>query len=64
MQQKQLNKMGYKIIAYPVTTMFSAINATKKALEYLKKTGETQSLLPDMISFEEYKKLVNLEKYI
>jgi len=62
--QKQLNKMGYKIIAYPVTTMFSAINATKKALEYLKKTGETQSLLPDMISFEEYKKLVNLEKYI
>lgn len=57
-----LEKMGYKMIAYPVTTLFSAVYAVENALKYLKDHGDTKSL--QMTNFAQYKKLVELEKYI
>ena len=60
--QKDLEQMGYKLIAYPVTTLFSALKSTQDALQTLRTTG-----LPaqqNMISFPDYKRLVELDKYI
>ena len=62
--RKQLEELRYKIIAYPVTTLFSAIKASQNSLKYLKENGETQLLIPNMIGFDEYKKLIKLEDYI
>lgn len=62
--KEELEQMGYKLIAHPVTTLFSAINATEQALQHLKDHGETEKLLPAMINFAKYKELVQLEKFI
>lgn len=60
--QKDLIEMGYKLIAHPVTTLFSALLASQHALEQLFQSGNTN---PDhMLSFPVYKQLVNLDKYI
>jgi len=60
--QKDLTEMGYKLIAHPVTTLFSALLASQQALEQLFQSGKTS---PDhMLSFPEYKHLVNLDTYI
>ena len=62
LSQKELTQMGYKLIAYPVTTLFSALKNTQNALNSLKETGiPSQS---NMITFPEYKNLVQLDKYI
>ncbi len=60
----ELEKMGYKLIAHPVTTLFSAVAASMRALEYLKTNGHTQGLAADMIDFPQYKELVELNKYL
>ena len=62
LDQEALEQMGYKLIAYPVTTLFSALKSTQDALQTLRATG-----LPaqqNMISFPDYKRLVELDKYI
>lgn len=58
----ELGNMGYKMIAYPVTTLFSAVFAVENALKHLKDTGDTKGL--KMTNFAQYKKLVELERYI
>lgn len=62
LSQKDLTQMGYKIIAYPVTTLFTALKATQVALENLLSTGIPSQ--ENMLSFPNYKKLVELDKYI
>lgn len=62
LSQKDLTQMGYKLIAYPVTTLFIALKATQVALENLLSTGIPSQ--ENMLSFPNYKKLVELDKYI
>lgn len=62
LSQKELTQMGYKLIAYPVTTLFTALKSTQTALNTLKNTGVPSQ--QNMISFSGYKNLVQLEKYI
>lgn len=60
--KKDLEEMGYKLIAHPVTTLFSALLASQQALEQLFQSGDTS---PDhMLSFSQYKQLVELDKYL
>jgi 2-methylisocitrate lyase-like PEP mutase family enzyme len=58
----QLEKMGYKMIAYPVTTLFSAVMAVEISLKYLKNHGHTRGL--PMISFSDYQKLVGINQFL
>ena len=60
--KKELENMGYKLISYPVTTLFSALLASQRALLRLHQTGRTDPA--SMLSFPEYKQLVELDKYI
>lgn len=63
LSKNDLEKMGYKLIAYPVTTLFSGLKAAAEALRYLKTNGSTLGWEKNMIGFAEYKDLVELEKY-
>jgi len=56
-------EMGYKIISYPVTALFSSVFAIKNALEELKVHGNDEGLLSQMVTFEEYFKVVDADKY-
>lgn len=62
LSQNELENLGYKLIAYPVTTLFTALKSVEIALQNLYQTGIPSE--KDMISFKQYKDLVQLERYI
>jgi 2,3-dimethylmalate lyase len=60
---KDLYKMGFKIILYPLSTLYANAYATMRVLKELKKTGTTGKLAKDMVSFDEFNKIVELPKF-
>ncbi|MEM3144308.1 MAG: isocitrate lyase/PEP mutase family protein [Candidatus Nitrosotenuis sp.] len=60
---KDLYKMGFKIILYPLSTLYANAYATMRVLKELKKTGTTGRLTKDMVSFDEFNKIVELPKF-
>ncbi|HZB65411.1 MAG TPA: isocitrate lyase/PEP mutase family protein [Nitrososphaeraceae archaeon] len=59
----QLRKMGFKMVVFPLSALYSATFAIKQTLETLKKTGTTKELKNKMITFQEFNDLVNLSAY-
>jgi methylisocitrate lyase len=59
----QLRKMGFKMVVFPLSALFSATFAIKQTLQILKKTGTTKELKNKMITFQEFNDLVNLSTY-
>ena len=58
-----LNKMGFKIILYPLSVLFANTFATINILKELKKTGTTKKLRSKLVSFDQFNDLVELRKY-
>ncbi len=59
----QLRKMGYKMVVFPLSALYSSTFAIKQTLQTLKKTGTTKELKNKMITFQEFNDLVNLSNY-
>lgn len=59
----QLKKMGFKMVVFPLSALYSATFAIKQTLQTLKKTGTTKELKNKMITFQEFNDLVNLSVY-
>lgn len=59
----QLRKMGFKMVVFPLSALYSATFAIKQTLQTLKKTGTTKELKNKMITFQEFNDLVNLSAY-
>jgi 2,3-dimethylmalate lyase len=59
----QLRKMGFKMVVFPLSALYSATVAIKQTLQTLKKTGTTKELKNKMITFQEFNDLVNLSAY-
>ncbi|HEX7140894.1 MAG TPA: oxaloacetate decarboxylase [Nitrososphaeraceae archaeon] len=59
----QLKKMGFKMVVFPLSALYSATFAIKQTLQTLKKTGTTKELKDKMITFQEFNDLVNLSAY-
>lgn len=51
---RELEEMGFSIVAYAVTCLLVAARAMQRAMEILKGEGTTQGLLDEMMSFEEF----------
>ena len=60
---KDAGQMGYKIVTFPVTALFSSVWALKEAFRELKEKGTDEGLLDHMSTFEDYFQIVNVEKY-
>lgn len=58
-----LNKMGFKIILYPLSVLFANTFATINILKELKKTGTTKKLRSKLVSFDQFNDLVELQKF-
>lgn len=56
-------KMGYKIITFPMTSLFAACFAMEQALGELRRTGTDEGMALQMLTFEQYAQLVHGEKY-
>lgn len=59
----QLRKMGFKMVVFPLSALYSATFAIKQTLQTLKKTGTTRELKNKMITFQEFNDLVHLSLY-
>jgi len=60
---KQLEKLGYNMVIYPVTTLRLAMGAIDRGLDTIKKTGTQESLLNEMQHRKDLYKLLRYEEY-
>jgi len=58
-----LNKIGFKIILYPLSVLFANTFATMNILEELKKTGTTSKFKQKVVNFDQFNDLVDLPKF-
>ncbi len=61
--QSKLHNMGFKIILYPLSVLFSNTFATFQTLRELKKLGVTRKSEKRMVNFDQFNKIVELSKY-
>ena len=59
----KLNKMGYKIILYPLSVLYANTFATLKILQELKNKGTTMKLKNNLVPFDQFNDIVELSKY-
>lgn len=64
MPAKQLLKLGYRIAVFPLSGLYSATFAMREVFTELKKTGETSKTRKMMVTFKDFNKFVDLEKYM
>ena len=58
-----LNKMGFKIILYPLSVLYANTFATTNILKELKKTGNTSKFKQKVVNFDQFNDLVELPKF-
>ena len=58
-----LNKMGFKIILYPLSVLYANTFATMNILKELKKSGNTAKYKQKVVNFDQFNDLVELKKF-
>lgn len=61
---QELLKIGYRIAVYPLSGLYSATYAMREVFAELKKTGATKQTRKMMVTFKDFNKLVDLQKYM
>ena len=61
--KSKLHKMGFKIVLYPLSVLFSNTYSTLKLLQELKKSGTTKKLSKQIVNFDQFNDVVELSKY-
>lgn len=61
--KSKLHKMGFKIVLYPLSVLFSNTYSTLKLLQELKKSGTTRKLSKQIVNFNQFNDIVELSKY-
>ncbi|MGQ0606270.1 MAG: isocitrate lyase/PEP mutase family protein [Candidatus Nitrosotenuis sp.] len=60
---KELHKIGFKIILYPLSVLYANTYASLAILKELKKSGTTTKLRKNVVSFDEFNNIVELAKF-
>ncbi|MFY9300220.1 MAG: isocitrate lyase/PEP mutase family protein [Candidatus Nitrosotenuis sp.] len=60
---RELHKMGFKIILYPLSVLYANTYASLQILKELKKSGTTSKLRRHVVSFDEFNEIVELSKF-
>jgi len=55
-----LQEIGYKIVIYPVSTIYTVTKSITRMLERLKNDGTTQKCAEDMVGFHEFNEMIGL----
>jgi 2-methylisocitrate lyase-like PEP mutase family enzyme len=55
---KELDKLGYRIVAYALTTLMASVKAMQQTLAALKREGSSRAYLRDIATFEELDELL------
>ena len=59
----ELEQMGYKLVAYPLSGLFAATAAMTACLKHLKDHGTSVGAPVEMLNFQKYEDLIDLEHY-
>ena len=59
---QELEKLGYDLVIFPTASTYLVTKALTRLMTTLKDTGTTASLIPEMITFEEFNNLIGLTK--
>jgi len=57
---RELENLGYDMVIFPTASTYMAAQAMKNLMEELMKTGTTESLISEMISFPDFNELIGL----
>ena len=58
----EAEKMGFKIVLYPLTSLYAAAKGMRDSLKYLKK-HKTSEGLKNLIPFDQFNKLVGYDEF-
>lgn len=64
MPAQELLKLGYRIAVFPLSALYSATYAMREVLTELKKTGATKQTRKKMVTFKDFNRFVDLDKYL
>ena len=56
-------QLGFKIILYPLTSLYSAAKSIRESLEYLKKKKTSEGFQNNLIPFGDFNKLVGFDEF-
>jgi len=59
----ELQDLGYKLVIFPLATLYMAAKAVQDCARVLKQTGTTGSLIPRMLPFHQFNEMVGLPLY-
>lgn len=60
---QELQDMGFKIVIYPVSVLFSITPQVLKVLKVLKEEGTTKGMIDQLISFDEFNEIIGFHDY-
>src|SRR5215217_7964702 len=60
----ELLKMGYRIAVFPLSGLYAAAFAIREVFTELRKTGTTKQGRKMMVTFKDFNKLVDLQRYL
>ncbi len=63
-RNQDLEKMGYKIVIWPSSATWAAAKAIQNVFTELKEKGTTEGIQDSMFVFDEFNRIVGLEKYL
>ena len=61
---QELLNLGYRIAVFPLSALYSATYAMRQVLTELKKTGDTRETRKMMVTFKDFNRFVDLDKYM
>ncbi len=61
---QELLKLGYRIAVFPLSALYSATYAMREVLTELKKTGTTRQTRKMMVTFKDFNRFVDLDRYM
>jgi len=64
MPARELLKLGYRIAVFPLSALYSATYAMREVLTELKKTGATRQTRKMMVTFKDFNRFVDLDRYM
>jgi len=60
---RELHRMGFKIILYPLSVLYANTFASLQILRELRRSGTTTKLKKNVVSFDEFNEIVELPKF-
>ena len=61
---QELLNIGYRMAVFPLSALYSATYAMRQVLTELKKTGATKVTRKMMVTFKDFNRFVDLDKYM